>query len=195
MSPRLGLDIQIVLQTAAEMADTNGLDEVKLASLAKKLEIRSPSLYNHVDGLPGLRKKLAIYGMKQLNEIMTLAAVGRTKDEAVHSIAKAYITFVRTHPGLYDATIRAVDWEDTEAQLEGEKSVHIILQVLNAYGLKGDKAIHIIRGLHSLLHGFASLERSQAFNIPIDPDESLRMLIDIFLEGIKSIHEKSIIIN
>ena len=40
------------------MTDTQGLDEVTLAPLAKKLNIRPPSLYNHINGLPALLKSL-----------------------------------------------------------------------------------------------------------------------------------------
>lgn len=191
MSPRAGLDFQTVLHAAAEIADTNGLDEVTLATLAKKLSVRSPSLYNHVDGLPGLRKKLAVYGLKRLNEAMTLAAVGRSQDDAVHSIAEAYVAFVRLHPGLYDATVRATDWQDAETQRVAGEAVDLIVRVLHAYGLEGDAAIHIVRGLHSLLHGFASLERSGGFNMPQDPDESLRRLIDTFLAGIRAIYTET----
>lgn len=183
---RVRLDLQLILQTAAELADTNGLDEVTLASLAKELGIRSPSLYNHVNGLPGLRQKLAVYGMKMLTEALTFAAVGRSEDDAVHEIAKAYIRFVREHPGLYDAVVRAADWDDEETDAVARQPVELLVRVLGGYGLEGDAAVHTVRGLHSMLHGFASLEQTGNFNIPIDRDESLRMLIDFFLKGIRS---------
>ena len=187
MLTRLKLDLQKILQAAAEIADTEGLDEVTLATLSKKLEIRSPSLYNHVNGLQGLRQQLAIFGMKRLNEVLTYSAVGRSQDEAVHAIATAYIKFVREHPGLYDALVRTPDWNDEETKGVAVVSVDLLVRVLNAYGLKGDAAIHTVRGLRSLLHGFASLEQTGNFNIPIDPDYSLKLLIDIFLKGIRTL--------
>lgn len=183
---KVRLDLQIILQKATEIADTDGLDEVTLASLSKKLGIRSPSLYNHVDGLHGLRHKLAIHGMNQLNEALTYAAVGRSQDEAVHAIATAYIKFVREHPGLYDALVRMPDWNDEETKKVAALPVDLLVRVLHAYGLEGDAAIHTVRGLHSLLHGFASLEQTGNFNIPIDPDYSLQLLIDFFLKGIRA---------
>ena len=48
MSPRIGLTLQKIVETAAEIADANGIQEVTLASLAQTLGVRSPSLYNHV---------------------------------------------------------------------------------------------------------------------------------------------------
>ncbi|WP_422661502.1 TetR/AcrR family transcriptional regulator [Paenibacillus sp. EC2-1] len=186
MMPRVKLDVQMIMQAAADIADKEGLDEVTLASLSKKLGIRSPSLYNHVDGLNGVRHKLALYGMKQLNEALTYAAIGRAQDEAIHEIAQAYIRFAREHPGLYDALVRMPDWNDEETNKVARLPVDLLVRVLQAYGLEGDAAIHTVRGLHSLLHGFASLEQTGNFNIPIDPDYSLQLLIDFFLKGIRA---------
>ncbi len=107
MSPRMGLDLPAILQAATEIADQQGLENVSLAGLANKLDVRSPSLYNHVNGLPGLRKKMAVYGIGLLTADMRHAAVGRSGDEALRAIARAYVSFVRKHPGLYEATLRA----------------------------------------------------------------------------------------
>jgi len=184
--PRVGLDLQMILQAAGKIADESGLDEVTLATLAKRLNIRPPSLYNHIDGLSGLRRKLAVYGMKQLNEAMTHAAAGRSRDDAVQAIGKAYIQFVRDHPGLYDALVRAPDWQDEETLRAAEQPMKLLVRVLAAYGIDGDAAIHLVRGLRSLLHGFASLSLSGNFNIPLSQDDSLRLVLDTFIAGIRS---------
>ncbi|WP_079913518.1 TetR/AcrR family transcriptional regulator [Paenibacillus sp. 32352] len=189
MSPRIGLDLSTILQAAAEMADSQGLDEITLASLAQRLDIKSPSLYNHVNGLPGLRKKLAVYGLEQLLDCMTHAAVGRSGAAAVHAISEAYISFARSHPGLYDATLRAPEPADMEIQKVGGNIVDLAVRVLHAYDLQGDAAIHAVRGLRSLLHGFASLEQRGGFGLPLDLDVSFRLLIDTFLAGIEAMKQ------
>lgn len=189
MSPRIGLDLPAVLQAAAEIADKDGIEAVTLASLAKKLKIRPPSLYNHVDGLPGLRKKLAIYGLEQLNSSMTLAVIGRSGDDAVRAMGEAYVTFVRTHQGLYEATLFALDPQDPDMQRAGSESVELVLRVLSAYGLEDEAALHAVRGLRSILHGFASLEQRGGFGLPLDHDQSLRLLIDSFLAGMHTIKQ------
>lgn len=189
MSPRIGLHTHTVLQAAAEIADTRGLDEVTLAALAQKLDIRSPSLYNHINGLPGLRSKLAVYGLEQLLSVMNRAAVGVSGDEAVRAISEAYVAFVRMHPGLYDATLRAPDPESADWQRVGSDIVDLVLRVLQAYDLDGDAALHAVRGLRSLLHGFASLEQGGGFGLPLDLDVSFRLLIDTFLAGIHTMKQ------
>ncbi|MFL7944517.1 hypothetical protein ACKA0G_29115 [Priestia megaterium] len=99
MATRPGIDLDTILKASTEMANTQGLDEVTLASLAKKLNIRPPSLYNHVNGLPALRKKLAVYGYEQLYKALINATVGRSQDNAARALGETYIVFVRIFQG------------------------------------------------------------------------------------------------
>ncbi|MFT4416651.1 WHG domain-containing protein [Fredinandcohnia humi] len=185
MSPKAGLDLNTILAAATEIVDTDGVHSLTLATLAKKLKIRPPSLYNHVDGLQGLQGALAIYGLEELYNGMSQAAIGQSKDEAVHAISKAYISFARAHPGLYEATLGAnADLNSTEFNSISSKIVDLVVRVLNAYELEDEDSIHATRGIRSILHGFASLEQRNAFGMPIDIDISLNLLIDTFLAGI-----------
>jgi AcrR family transcriptional regulator len=183
--PKVGLDIKEILEAAAELADQFGMQEVTLANLAKKLGIRPPSLYNHFDGLGGLRKKMAIYGVDRLYGVLAKAAIGVAGDEAVLTISKAYVNFAREHPGIYEATLMAPDMEDEDVQLAGSKIVELTVRILQAYSLEGDTALHAVRGLRSILHGFSSLEKSGGFKMALDLNESLEIIIKAFIQGIQ----------
>lgn len=182
--PKVGLDLETILEEAGELADQYGMQEVTLANLAKKLMIRPPSLYNHFDGLPGLRKQLAIYGIERINEELANAAIGVSGTEAVIAISKAYVNFARKHPGIYEATLFAPDPEDEDVQRAGTKLVDLTVRVLKAFHLEGDYALHAVRGLRSILHGFSSLEQRRGFKLSLDLDESLEIVIRAFLNGI-----------
>ncbi|WP_134703436.1 TetR/AcrR family transcriptional regulator [Ammoniphilus sp. YIM 78166] len=184
MSPRMGLDLTGLLQTAAELVDEQGIDSLSLGELAKKLNIRTPSLYNHIDGLPDLRQKLALHGLHKLYDRMSEAVRDVTGDEAVRSLSYAYVNFARQHPGLYDATFRAPRSADPELQAAQRRVVEIVVDVLAAYGLKDELALHMVRGLRSLLHGFAAIEQAGGFGLPLDLDISFRLLVDTFLAGV-----------
>ena len=54
------------------------------------------------------------------------------------------------------------------------------------YEGSGDDAIHAVRALRSLIHGFATLEQGGGFGIPLDLDESFRRLIAIYIAGIRA---------
>jgi AcrR family transcriptional regulator len=187
---RAGLDISAVLAAAAEIADARGVEELTLATLAQKLEIRSPSLYNHVHGLPGLRRQLVLYAYAQLKEALTRAAVGKAEDEAIRSVAEAYRAFVHRHPGVYEAAERYADLSDPETNRAAGEIVELLIRVLEPYGLEQEEAVHVIRGLRSMAHGFATIERSGGFGIPIDLDESYRRLIDAYLSGLHALYRR-----
>ncbi|MBS4177458.1 TetR/AcrR family transcriptional regulator [Lederbergia citrea] len=189
MSRRMKIDLSMILQKATKLVDEKGIDQLSLGELAEELGIRPPSLYNHLDGLNELKQKLAIHGLKQLYEHMLQAAVGRSGDDAIHALSKAYIKFVRTHPGLYDATNRFPDSADKELQQAQESVVQLVVQVLQAYNLKEDITVHMVRGLRSILHGFTSIEQMGGFGMPLDVDESFSILINTFIKGIHSVSE------
>jgi AcrR family transcriptional regulator len=184
---RQGLDSSLVLSAAAELADELGYDKVTLASIAKKLNIRTPSLYNHVEGLPGLKKELALYSIEQLKASLIEAAIGRSMEDALYEIGAAYIAFVRAHPGLYEATLGAPDLLDAEVQKAGNEIVLLLLRVLEPFRLSEEMALHAVRGLRSIVHGFASLEMKEGFNMKLDKDTSFKMILETYMNGLRTI--------
>ncbi|MCM3117086.1 TetR/AcrR family transcriptional regulator [Neobacillus sp. MER 74] len=183
--PKIGLELSFIIEAAGELADQQGIQEVTLANLAKKLGIRSPSLYNHFDGLPGLRKKLAIYGINMLYKVVADAAIGVSGTEAVLAVSQAYVDFARRHPGIYEATLLAPNPEDVDVQQAGAKIVDLSVRILQAYHLEGERALHAVRGLRSILHGFSSLEQKGGFKMSLDLNESLMIIIKAFLAGME----------
>ncbi|ALC91702.1 TetR family transcriptional regulator [Bacillus sp. FJAT-18017] len=186
--PKQALELKTILETAAKIADKSGLNEVTLANLSKELNIRPPSLYNHFEGLSGLHENLAVYGIQQLYNSLVKEAVGLAGEEAVMKLAKAYVDFVRRHPGLYEATISTRTVINEEFHEVGNKIVDLTKRVLKAYGLEGESAIHAVRGLRSILHGFSSLEQKGGFGLALETDLSLTFIIKSFLKGIEEIN-------
>ncbi|MFC0186805.1 TetR/AcrR family transcriptional regulator [Fictibacillus aquaticus] len=186
MSPRIGLDLDKVVEAAVEIVDNEGFGALTLAILAKKLNIRTPSLYNHIDGLPALKQKIAVFGLEKLFSVMEEASKGRTGDAAIMSVGIAYVNFVRSHPGLYEAGFKPADLDSEEQMAAGAKIVELSLKLLRSYGLNERDAFHAVRGLRSLLHGFASIEQGGGFAMDFDRDESLRFTLERYLAGLKS---------
>jgi AcrR family transcriptional regulator len=188
MSPRVGLDRAAVVEAASALADEVGIEGVTLARLAGRLGVRTPSLYNHVDGLDGLRRELALLGTRELKFRIGRAAVGKTADEAVVAIAHAYRTFVKERPGLYAATVRSYrlsDPTDPELQALEREVIGVVLDVVASFGLRGADALHAVRGLRSVVHGFATLECAGGFGMPLEVDESFERLLRIFVDGVR----------
>ncbi|MCI2256215.1 WHG domain-containing protein [Domibacillus sp. PGB-M46] len=68
--------------------------------------------------------------------------------------------------------------------------VQLIIQVLQGYGLNEDMGTHMIRVLHSVLHGFTWLEQMEGFRMQLDLDKSFSILIGTFIRGINSMANK-----
>jgi AcrR family transcriptional regulator len=183
---RVKLDRQTIVAAAAEIADLNGLDNVTLTAVSNRLGVRKPSLYNHVNGLPELKGQLAILGTNQLRAKISEAAIGKAKHDAIVAIADAYRLFAHQRPGLYRAIVSSPDRENLELKTAIQKMMAVISMVLEPYALIASNQKHAMRGLRSLLHGFASLEEAGWFAAPIDREESYRNLINIFIRGIES---------
>ena len=179
---------EAVVEAAAELADEEGLEALSLSILASRLGIRTPSLYNHIDGLDGLRRALALLGIRELGRRLGRAAIGKTTDEATFAIARTYREFVKAHPGLYAATVRSFRLsypEDPTFQAAEKEVLDTVLAVLASYGLRGDDALHAARGFRSTVHGFATLEVAGGFGIPLDLDESFERLLHTFVAGLR----------
>jgi AcrR family transcriptional regulator len=188
VSPRVGLSRDAVVEAAAALADEEGLEELSLSSLASKLGIRTPSLYNHVAGLEGLRRELALLGLRELGRRIGRVAIGKSTDEATFAIARAYRDFVKERPGLYAATVRSSRLSypnDPEFEAAERETFEAVLAVLASYGLRGEDAVHAARGLRSVAHGFATLEVAGGFGIPLDLDESFDRLLRAFVAGLR----------
>jgi AcrR family transcriptional regulator len=185
MATRAGLDRASLVQAAAQLVDREGLESVSLATLATRLGVRSPTLYHYVEGLAGLRRELALLGIRDLAQRIGQAVMGKAGDEAVIALGHAYRGFVNEHPGLYAATEQAADPTDTELAAVQSEIVEIAVRALSAYHLAGDEAVHAVRLLRSAVHGFATLESSGGFGLPLDLDESFRRLLQALIAGLR----------
>lgn len=182
---RRGLTPAAVAESAGRLADRDGLDGLTLGAVAAELGVRTPSLYNHVDGLRGLRRALALRGLTDLGEAIRDAAVGRAGEDAVTALADAYRAYACRRPGLYAALQRAPDAGDDEVESAAARLLDPVFAVLRGYGFSGDEAIHAARALRSAMHGFVDLERVGGFGIDVDLDESYRRTVAAVAAGLR----------
>jgi len=183
---RAGINADAVVAAAADIADREGWIAVTLASVAGKLGVKTPSLYNHIEGLQDLRQKLAAHASGMLLDVMIRAAVGRHGLPAFIEVSAAYLDFVRRHPGVYEAFTRAADPKPAEFEKHAEDILQLLYRLLQPFELSETEMVHAVRGLRSLLHGFASLEAAGGFQMNVDKDESLASIVTFYIEGLRS---------
>jgi AcrR family transcriptional regulator len=201
---RTRLDTPAVVQAAADLVNAEGIASLTLRRLAEELGIQTPSLYNHVDGLAGLQRELAVRNARLLADRMSEAAIGKSGTALFMAVAQAFREHVKDQPGLYLATLRASgnqaardgtgdDTRDNTRDTtrdgalvrEEERALKVGLAVMASLGLQGEEAIHALRAFRSMVHGFATLEVAGGFGLPQDCDESFRRLVQALAAGLQ----------
>lgn len=174
---RAGLTPAIVVEQASQLADEVGLERVTLAAVAARLGVALPSLYKHIRGLEALLQQVSATATAQLAGLLADAAAGRSGPAALVSIADAYRSYARQHPGRSAAAQRVPDPTDPQHVAAGERVVGVLFAVLRGYGLDGDDLVDATRSVRAALYGFVALEHSGGFGMPRDVDRTFARLI------------------
>ncbi len=187
MPPRAGLTRAGVVQAAAELADREGLEALTLNRLAAQLGVQPPSLYNHVNGLGGLRRELALLSARELGARLARAVMGQSGPQGLRALAQAYRAYILEHPGVYAAGVRGADPQAADGELAEAQGrvVEAALAVVISFGLRDAEGIHAVRILRSAVHGFATLEAAGGFGLPLDCEESFRRLVETLIRGME----------
>jgi AcrR family transcriptional regulator len=188
MARKVGITHDDVVGAACGIADDEGLEAVTLAAVAGRLGIRSPSLYSHVDGLPGLRRHVALAAAGAMAAAFRAAMADRSGLDALRALAEAYREFAARHPGLYQAAQGAVKpGEDDELYRALAEVVVPVFRSLAEVGADATDQVHLTRVFRSALHGFAVLERAGGFGMPESVDESYRRMVDVLLSAVREV--------
>lgn len=187
MPKRRTLTKEKVVETAVRLTNEAGShDAVSLTALAAALDIKVPSLYNHVKGNAGLQQEMWLYGQQALLNALREAAFGLTGEAALLATAVAYRRFALQNPGLYPLLTQAPDAGDCEAQALSQQLLQIASLLLASTGLAGDDMLHAIRGLRAVMHGFVSLETSDGYKMALEHEESYLRLVRAYLIGLQA---------
>ncbi|HRQ40952.1 MAG TPA: TetR-like C-terminal domain-containing protein [Chloroflexota bacterium] len=182
---RRWLNRELVINRAVAMADEAGsVTAVSLTALAESLDVRVPSLYNHVASLEDLQHGMAVAGVRLLLDELRRATNGLVARPSLEAMAHAYRQFALAHPGIYPLTIRAPEPDDAELGALAQELVQMLLLVWATVGLTGDDALHATRGFRAVLHGFTALEMAEGYRLSLGRDESFQRLVAAYLDGV-----------
>ena len=184
MSFQKHLSQEFIIQAAADLAEEIGLEHLTLKQLAEKLNIQTPSLYNHIAGLPGLYEGLAAFGLTRLGTVIGKAAIGKSQSTAIKSIASEYRKFAKSNQELYKAILQCPGQNSKDIKEAKNIVFQILHRVLYPYGFSAEDSLHSIRAFRSAMHGFISLESAGFFKAPCDPEVSYDKMISALIAGL-----------
>lgn len=176
--PRAGLSHDRIVAEAATVADEVGLDNLMLATVAKRCGVSLPGLYKHVAGLNAVKRDISVLAIRELTGRLARASAGLAAGDALRAMSAAYREYAMTCPGRYSASLRAPDPGDDEYIEASDQAVGVAAAVLQGYGLAGQDLVHAIRMWRSACHGLASLEAAGGFGLPESVDVTFERMID-----------------
>jgi AcrR family transcriptional regulator len=181
---KVGISRDDVVAAAATAADRLGIEALTLSGVAQVLGVRPPSLYAHVDGLPGLRRLLALRGAEVLRAELEEAVAGADGVEALERAGRTMRSMMLRHPGLYGAGLPAARADEDPELYEAQRAAaQPVVEAATAAGLVGDDAVHAVRALRAAVHGFVLLERDGGFAQPAPVQESFTVLLRAVVDG------------
>lgn len=181
-----GLTKDIIIAQAVALMEESGQSIVSLHELARRLEIKTPSLYNHIKSTKDLQYQIFRYAIDKFVANQNAAVQGKQKDEAVKAYAEAYHTFAIENKGLYRLIMSMpLDNDETEKEM-ALPLLETVIKLLSDYGLNDEAVAHRQRVLRAVLHGFISQEDLGYFYYykDADPEKSRDIAVQCFLNGL-----------
>lgn len=174
-----------VITEAAIIADDVGLDNLTFSAVATRLGISVPGLYKHVASIDEVRRAIAILGIEELTDRITMATIGKSDVKAIRAAAIAYREYAHEHPGRYTASIVAPAPGDERHNAASDRLLQIMFAILDGFNFTGTEVIDAIRSFRAIAHGFVSLEAAGGFGIPQSVDASFDRLLSMYIAGLE----------
>jgi AcrR family transcriptional regulator len=160
---------RLIIDTARELAESQGWDAVTVRRLAERIEYSQPVLYSHFAGKDEIVTAVAEEGIAEM------AAWSRA---ALAAVARAYLDFATTRPALYDAMflmkVNLAFGENASQPLRDAFAV--MFAAFAPFAGEHDPETFTEVGW-SALHGLATLDRGGRLR-PAQRDARLAVLLD-----------------
>jgi AcrR family transcriptional regulator len=175
---RLPLTPAVVVTEAARLADESSLESVTLSALARRLGVRTPSLYSHVRDHAALLDGISTIALGELGTRIAEAVAGRAGRPALEGLAEAHRSFARECPGRWQSLQRRVG--PAVAGSAAARTVAALMDaVLRGYDIPASERVNATRLVGSTINGYLTLEHVGSFDHSEPaPEVSWRRTVD-----------------
>jgi len=183
-APARALTPEIVVATALEIADREGLGAVTLARVARELGCHVTSLYTtHIDSIDDLHARMGLAAQSALAQRLWEAALGRSGADALRALADVYRDFGSAHPEQIRLLFAGAATTDPRV-LEGARYLaEPIRATLRGFGLDDEQVRHAHRAFSAAVRGFSMAEAQGAY--PTDADITFDQIVDLFVQALE----------
>src|ERR1700745_328076 len=95
---------RLIVDTARQLAETEGWDAVTTRRLSTEIEYSQPVLYKHFSGMDEIAQSVALDGFVELtHKLRDAKSSAESPAHALRRVTRGYIDFAQHNPALYDA--------------------------------------------------------------------------------------------
>ena len=177
------LDRDTLIAAAAELADTNGWNELTMSKVAEMVNRHVSSLYSHVDDLDALRREVVLLAVTEIGDVVWEASIGRSGADALTAIAQAERNFARLHPGRMAALRAHLGVDDSEFRNQALSIAVPIRTVLASFGLNEQQVAIAHRVFSATVRGLVEPGTPLGTS---DDDIALQATVTLFVTALES---------
>lgn len=176
-----------VVLAALACVEEGGPDALNVNRVAQRLGIRTPSLYNHVEGADDLRQAVLVEILERsATDIIIDADENTDPENFIFVYARAVRRYANGSPNFYQfLTLSVIDWRDTRFSPHWAAGANRLGVAVAGLGTPEAIRTHAVRGILSAIHGFARQETRGAWGEATDLDESFDWVIRTLVDALK----------
>ena len=180
-----GLNKEIIVNTAKELIEQEGVPNFSMRKLADKLEIKTASLYTHIESMEALYTEVGLSALKSQMKELSAAIGEKRRDDSVTILAYSYRKFATEHEELYKIIMQIPTGKDDILKEAAAMTAEPFMKVLNDYQLSQEQKMHWQRILRGMMHGFISEEKAGYFtHYPVAIDDSYKRAVQCVIDGL-----------
>lgn len=192
--PRNGLSKDKVVEAAVALIEQYGTVDFSMRALADSLQIKTASLYNHVESMESLMVLVCAYALQVQQDCEMKAILEKSHNEAIFALANAYRTFAKEHKELYRLIMNTAVSCGNQLNDISRCIVEPFMTVLIHTNLGEEEKWHWQRVLRGIVHGFVSQEDAGFFShLSVDVDESFQIAIQCYIDGLEQAEKRYIL--
>jgi AcrR family transcriptional regulator len=161
-----------IVAAARDILERDGLAEVTMQAVAKRVGVRAPSLYKRVDSRNALIELVAKTAVTELGHRIDQAAAPASTDPhmELRAIASDLRAFAHENPRVYQLIFVGSDATRPDPEVLAGASASILRVAAELVG--AEHALQAARTITAWAHGFISMELAGAFKLGGDIDNA-----------------------
>lgn len=183
------VDRHLVIMEAAALANEVGFSNVTLKLIAERLNIKTPSLYNHIASLEDLKQELMAYGWQEFTGRLAEVLIGESGDEALRLGCSTFYEYAVENPGVFEAMAFSNSNDGRMKTEASEEFMRILFKVLGKRNIGEENAGQVMRLARSYLEGFTLLVNHGAFDTTLPLKESFDFGVGVIIDCIHKLEE------